>query len=138
MYRFVGVVEYGDHLHVIAATLSARGHAVSPSLAKKYMAGLEGFASKLVSGEYPGAGAHVDAYTYIVAAHRFTGGVRGGISTDTGYSVARLYIPYRLFEVFVPKILCSMYTARCNRHFDGHRARRSMCMLAHLFCGWTE
>ena len=133
MYRLVGVVEYGDRLHVVAATFSATRYPVPPALAKQYMSRLEALVSRIVSREY--GYVDIDAYTYVVVARRFTRSVRGGISTDTGYSVARLYVPYRLLEVLLPRVLCNLYSNRCK--YDGHGTRHSMCMLAHLFCRWT-
>jgi len=129
MYRFVGVVEYGDRLHVIAAGLSARAHRVPPAKARLYMASLEEFASKIVSREY--GYVNIDAYTYVVAAHRFTRGVYSLAGVDKNkspdYSIARLYLTYEQLCYLLPRILCNLYSSRCSRHYDGHRARHSMC-----------
>lgn len=134
MHRFVGVIEYGDRLHVIAAVLSATRYPVSPALARQYMSRLEALVSRIVAREY--GFVDIDAYTYIVSAAKFTKSVRGNISTDTGYSIARLYIPYERLHHLLPHMLCSLYSSRCK--YDGHKTRHSMCLLAQLFCEYAE
>jgi len=79
--------------------------------------------------------ASVDAYTYIVAAYRFTRGVYSlasiAVNKNPDYSIARLYMTYEQLHYLLPQVLCNLYTARCK--YDGRRAR-SMCLLASHFC----
>ena len=138
MYRFVGVIEYGDRLHVVAVVLSAREHPIPPALAKQYMSRLEMLVSRLVAREY--GFASIDAYTYAVVAHRFSRGVRVvdvEVSRNPDYSIARLYIPYEQLHM-IPHMLCNLYSSRCNKHYNGHKTRHSMCLLAQLFCEYAE